>query len=112
MNDRIILNICAILSHNKERRKMQKIIYMFLLSIVACNQNVFADVNVDSYFKSDGTYVKKHYRSDPDGEFNNNWTTKPNVNPYTGKRGTREPRYEGYHSNPYKVKLPKGAYSN
>jgi hypothetical protein len=36
-----------------------------------------------------GTYVKGHRRSKPDHNFSNNWTTKGNDNPYTGKDGSR-----------------------
>lgn len=49
-----------------------------------------ADVHVRSYTRRDGTVVQRHMRSDPDGIFSNNWSTKGNVNPYTGKPGTRE----------------------
>lgn len=52
------------------------------------------DVFVDGHIRQDGTYVAPHWRSAPDGNPNNNWTTTPNVNPYTGERGTRPPRYE------------------
>jgi hypothetical protein len=48
-----------------------------------------ADVHVSGYYRSNGTYVQPHWRSDPDGNPHNNWSTYPNVNPYTGKRGTR-----------------------
>lgn len=34
-------------------------------------------------------YVEPHMRSAPDGNFYNNWSTKGNVNPYTGQPGTR-----------------------
>jgi len=44
---------------------------------------------VSPYLKKDGTYVQGHHRSLPDGNFYNNWSTKPNVNPYTGMEGTR-----------------------
>jgi hypothetical protein len=47
------------------------------------------DVSVKGYVKSDGTYVAPHMRSAADGDFSNNWTTQGNVNPYTGKEGTR-----------------------
>lgn len=49
-------------------------------------------VYVAPSFRSSGTYVAPHYRSAPDRSFNNNWSTFPNVNPYTGKVGTRPPR--------------------
>jgi len=48
-----------------------------------------ADVSVRGYYRKDGTYVRPHMRSDPDGNFNNNWSTKGNVNPYTGEEGTK-----------------------
>lgn len=48
-----------------------------------------ADVFVRGHYRSNGTYVQPHYRSNPDGNFHNNWSTYPNVNPYTGSVGTR-----------------------
>ena len=48
-----------------------------------------AVVDVDGYFRKDGTYVAPHKRTAPDGRFDNNWTTVGNVNPYTGKPGTK-----------------------
>ena len=50
---------------------------------------VAGDVYVNGYYKSNGTYVQPHFRSAPDGNLNNNWSTRGNVNPYTGKLGTR-----------------------
>ncbi len=49
-----------------------------------------ADTFVDGHFRSDGTYVQPHYRSAPDGNFFNNWSTRGNVNPHTGQSGTRD----------------------
>src|SRR5262245_20740958 len=48
-----------------------------------------AQVHVDGYFGREGTYVQPHWRSEPDGNPYNNWSTKGNVNPYTGDLGTR-----------------------
>lgn len=53
----------------------------------------FADTYVRGYTKRNGTYVAPHYRSSPDKSYNNNWSVKPNVNPYTGRQGTRRPAY-------------------
>jgi hypothetical protein len=47
------------------------------------------DVHVNGYYNSHGTYVAPHMRSHPDGNFYNNWSTKGNVNPYTGEWGTK-----------------------
>ena len=55
-----------------------------------------AAVKVRGYHRRNGTYVQPHYRSNPDGNPYNNWSTRGNVNPYTGKRGTRR---IGYMSN-------------
>lgn len=46
-------------------------------------------VHVEGHTTKNGTYVPPHERSRPDGNFSNNWSTKGNVNPYTGKEGTR-----------------------
>lgn len=50
-------------------------------------QQAFADVPVNGYTKKDGTYVAPHWRSDPDGNPNNNWSHEGNVNPHTGQPG-------------------------
>jgi hypothetical protein len=31
-------------------------------------------------------------RSAPDNSYNNNWSTSPNINPYTGQQGHNQPR--------------------
>jgi hypothetical protein len=49
------------------------------------------DVHVRGHHRSDGSYVQPHYRSAPDGNRFNNWSTQGNVNPYTGQIGTRDP---------------------
>ena len=49
------------------------------------------DTYVKGYTRKDGTYVQSHHRSAPDGNPNNNWSTKGNENPYTGKPGTQSP---------------------
>lgn len=43
------------------------------------------------YMRPDGTYVPPHRQSAPDGSRYNNWGSKPNVNPFTGRPGTRDP---------------------
>jgi hypothetical protein len=39
--------------------------------------------------KKDGTVVKAHDRTAPNQTKNDNWSTKGNVNPETGKEGTK-----------------------
>ena len=51
----------------------------------------FGQVYVKGYYRKDGTYVKPHYRSNPDGNPYNNWSFPGNTNPYTGKTATGNP---------------------
>lgn len=48
-----------------------------------------ATSQVKGYYRSNGTYVAPHHRSGRDGYHNNNWSVEGNVNPYTGKPGTK-----------------------
>jgi hypothetical protein len=40
------------------------------------------------YTRRDSTYVPGHYQTNPNGDFYDNYSTKGNVNPHTGKEGT------------------------
>lgn len=68
---------------------MKKLIALILTlcTITAIILPVEARTSVRSYHKSNGTYVQKHYRTDKDHTKSNNWSTKGNINPYTGKKG-------------------------
>jgi hypothetical protein len=46
---------------------------------------------VAGYYREDGTYVPGHYRTFPDSNLANNWSTAGNRNPVTGERGTIRP---------------------
>lgn len=46
---------------------------------------------VRSTITKSGTYVAPHRQTNPDSTKLNNWSTKGNVNPYTGKPGTKDP---------------------
>jgi hypothetical protein len=48
--------------------------------------------NVNGYTKKDGTYVPPHKRTNPNHTQRDNWSSKPNYNPYTGKEGKKEPQ--------------------
>ncbi|WNC15470.1 hypothetical protein [Brevibacillus brevis] len=83
----------------------------FMLAFIALlclgAQTASADVSVKGYFRKDGTYVKPHMRSNPDGNFWNNWSTKGNINPYTGEPGTKSwPTYTPSFT-PYTPTLPE-----
>jgi len=51
--------------------------------------NAGVPVPVRGHYRKNGTYVSPYYRSNPDGNFGNNWSTAGNINPYTGKRGSK-----------------------
>lgn len=64
------------------------------------------DVYVRPYFRRDGAYVQPHYRSRPDGNVWNNYSTYGNINPYTGEIGRVNPYrpptvYPSPYVNPY-----------
>lgn len=44
---------------------------------------------VNSYTRRNGTVVQGHFRTNPDNSYSNNWSSRGNVNPYTGRTGTR-----------------------
>ena len=70
---------------------MKKILLALLLAVPA---TVLADVYVQPYVRSDGTYVQGHRRSDPNGSQSDNYSSRGNTNPYTGERGYRNPSYD------------------
>jgi hypothetical protein len=47
--------------------------------------------SVRGYTTKNGTHVTPHHATNPDSSKLNNWSTKGNVNPYTGKKGTKDP---------------------
>lgn len=44
------------------------------------------------YVKKNGTYVAPHRQTNPNRTQRDNWSSKGNTNPYTGKKGTKTPR--------------------
>jgi len=67
---------------------MKKLLLIIILAFFTIS-SVLADTWVSGYTRSDGTYVKGHYRSSPNSLKKDNWSTYGNTNPYTGKKGTR-----------------------
>ncbi len=68
-----------------------KLILLVLAGTAALIGAAQAQVYVDGYTRQDGTYVAPHYRSAPDGNPFNNYSTQGNINPYTGQMGTVNP---------------------
>lgn len=87
MRDRSFIAVRALLA---------ALLCLALVGPVFARSNRSGPVRVRGYYRKDGTYVRPHYRSRPDGIFSNNWSTKGNVNPYTGAVGTKtEPSGSG-----------------
>lgn len=66
-----------------------------LLAIFAITLFVFAQPNtaeaarrVSGYYRSSGTYVQPYYRSSPNSYRWDNYSSRGNYNPYTGRTGT------------------------
>ena len=72
---------------------MKKIVISLL---IFSSSFAMADEWVNGYQKSDGTFVEGHYRSSPNETKADNFSTKGNTNPYTGKSGTKT--YEDYNN--------------
>lgn len=74
-------------------RKALVAILIFL--ILALGFSSFAEAKttrVKGYYKpSSGKYIQPHYRTSPNKSRFDNWSTKGNYNPYTGKKGTTSP---------------------
>ena len=70
-----------------------------MLAIVSMALPVSASTYVRGYYRSNGTYVSPHYRSSPNSNFYDNWSTQGNYNPYTGSQGYRTT--PSYNYNPY-----------
>lgn len=74
---------------------MKKILIAFALFISLLSFTGSAEaktIKVKGYYKpSTGTYVMPSYRSSPNKTKFDNYSTKGNYNPYSGKKGTVNP---------------------
>ena len=61
---------------------------LFLFSSVATS--TYARVKVKGYTKRNGTYVAPHYRTNKNSLKYDNWSSKGNINPYTGRKGYKK----------------------
>lgn len=75
-------------------------ILLLLIAIFGMSSHADAAVSVKGYYRKDGTYVAPYKKTNPDQSKTNNWSTKGNINPYTGTKGTVDPFKT-------EIKLPK-----
>jgi hypothetical protein len=92
-------------------RKLKTLLSFLIILFVGIN-TVFAQVWVDGYYRDDGTYVKGHQRTSPDGNPYNNYSYPGNYNPNTGEITPGNPdtylrNYHDYSPNlSYDIDLP------
>ena len=58
----------------------------------ACCSTSRSDEHVRGYTKKDGTHVDGYMKTAPNSTEKDNFSTRGNTNPYTGKEGTKEPK--------------------
>jgi hypothetical protein len=81
---------------NAEGVQRMKKIALGIVAALLVPTGTSAQVRVSGYVTKNGTYVAPYYRSNPNSTKLDNYSTKGNVNPYTGRLGTRD-----VSSNPY-----------
>lgn len=86
--------------------KRSFIIGLLLAATAAFPLASMAQVHVNGYTKKDGTYVAPHYRSNPNSTKLDNYSTRGNVNPYTGQVGTKDPYASPYTQPRYDSNQP------
>jgi len=93
--------------------KLRKLTNFFILIILIPTFLVEGQVYVSGYYRSDGVYVRPHYRTYPDGIPYNNYSFPGNYNPNTGEitPGDLLKYLEKYNTNlriiPEPLKLPE-----
>jgi hypothetical protein len=65
---------------------MKKIILILLASAALCSAQSYHYNR--GYYRSNGTYVQPHWQTNPNRTRLDNWSTYPNINPFTGRQGT------------------------
>ena len=88
---------------------MKKIIVLTLMALSFGATELQAQTYVGGYTKDNGTYVQPHYRSTPNSTTLDNYSTKGNTNPYTGKKGTKS-AYPSY-STPSRNSSSSSSYN-
>ena len=92
---------------NKQSNIIKKIFliiaFIFFLFDFAFGQTNSNHIKVNGYTRKDGTYVQPYFRTAPNSTKNDNFSTKGNTNPYTGKPGWVDPdsKYNKFYYNTY-----------
>ena len=79
-------------------------VFLFaLLTIFSSAQTNSNHLRVSGYYRSNGTYIQPYFRTAPNSTNRDNFSTKGNTNPYTGKPGWIEPdnKFNTFYYNTY-----------
>lgn len=68
-----------------------KTLFAFLVLFLAVPSFAARSVRVKGGYTKNGTYRQPHHRTAPNKTKMDNYGTKGNTNPYTGKKGTVDP---------------------
>ena len=71
---------------------MKNLFAILAVAVIIFGFYAYSDAaSVRGYTKKNGTYVQPHMRTNPNKTRMDNYSTRGNVNPYTGKTGTKSP---------------------
>lgn len=66
--------------------------YLVITLLLIVSNASARDVYVQPHVTKNGTFVQGHYRTAPDNNPYNNYSTQGNTNQYTGAKGTQSPQ--------------------
>lgn len=110
---KLIFFDCERFEANQKEGNMKKTLSLLILclAVVFFSTELFAQGrSVRGYTRRDGAYVQPHYRSAPDRNVYNNWSTRGNANPYTGQSGRVNP--ESSYQSPYNSNRNYNSFGN
>lgn len=79
--------------------------------VIFCVAGTALAAQVQGYTRRDGTYVAPHMRTNPDGNPFNNYSSRGNVNPYTGQMGSVNPYSQPLAPSPSYLPPPPPVYT-
>lgn len=94
-----------LIKNNQLMFKKYLLLFWILLSCLGfvSAQTNSKHVSVSGYTRKDGTYVQPYFRTVPNSTNRDNFSTRGNINPYTGKIGWIDPdsKYNTFYYNTY-----------
>lgn len=72
---------------------------ILLISFLGFSQTNSSTRYQKGYYKSNGTYVQPHYKTQTNKTNHDNYSTKPNTNYHTGQNGTKPKDYSSEAKN-------------